>query len=236
MHTLASDAHLRFVWTLDCQTANGFLWAEHTVGTRNARRSYNKEKDAGGVIVGLEHCQCQMGISLTTVIVRYPLYITRLSSQIPIDIIYASCLFPFTDDSSSPICPKRRKRTSTSKYFFGLIRCLKTIGKVSLNIASEASYAYILSAQKIIKTTKMVHFGHFGEFLKIEACSQTVLPDRSLLIGPKLVENAKIKKFNCDILSNFQTMFRCCSEWEDRLAMRCQLSLVSMVPFGRFLR
>ena len=119
MHTLASDAHLRFVWTLDCQTANGFLWAEHTVGTRNARRSYNKEKDAGGVIVGLEHCQCQMGISLTTVIVRYPLYITRLSSQIPIDITYASCLFPFTDDSSSPICPKRRKRTSTSKYFFG---------------------------------------------------------------------------------------------------------------------
>ena len=87
--------------------------------------------------------------------------------------------------------------------FLGLIRCLKTIGKVSLNIAS---------AQKIIKTTKMVHFGHFGEFLKIEACSQTVLPDRSLLIGPKLVENAKIKKFNCDILSNFQTMFRCCSE------------------------
>ena len=48
--------------------------------------------------------------------------------------------------------------------FLGLIRCLKTIGKVSLNIASEASYAYILSAQKIIKTTKMVHFGHFGHF------------------------------------------------------------------------
>ena len=68
MHTLASDAHLGFVWTLDCQTANGFLWAEHTVGTRNARR-YNKEKDdAGGVIVGLEHCQCQMGISSTDVV------------------------------------------------------------------------------------------------------------------------------------------------------------------------
>ena len=121
MHTLASDAHLRFVWTLDCQTANGFLWAEHTDGTRNARRRYNKEKDAGGVIVGLEHCQCQMGISSTTVIVRYPLCITRLSSQIPIDITYASCLFLFTDDSSSPICPKRRKRTSTSKSFFFLL-------------------------------------------------------------------------------------------------------------------
>ena len=44
---------------------------------------------------------------------------------------------------------------------------------------------------------------HFGEFLKTEACGQTVLPDRSVLVGQKLVENAKIQKFNCDILSNF---------------------------------
>ena len=27
---------------------------------------------------------------------------------------------------------------------------------------------------------------HFGEFLKPEACGQTVLPDRSVLIGPKI--------------------------------------------------
>ena len=47
---------------------------------------------------------------------------------------------------------------------------------------------------------------HFGEFWKRKACGQTVLPDRSVLIGQKLVENAKIKKFKCDILSNFQTM------------------------------
>ena len=51
----------------------------------------------------------------------------------------------------------------------------------------------------------MVHFGEF--FLKPEACGQTVLPDMSVLIGQKLVENAKIKKFKCDILSNFQTMW-----------------------------
>ena len=43
-------------------------------------------------------------------------------------------------------------------------------------------------------------------FGKPEACGQTVLPDRSILIGQKLVENAKIQKFKCDILSNFQTM------------------------------
>ena len=45
---------------------------------------------------------------------------------------------------------------------------------------------------------------HFGKFLKPEACGQTVLPDRSVLIGQKMVENAKIQKSKCDILSNFQ--------------------------------
>ena len=35
-----------------------------------------------------------------------------------------------------------------------------------------------------------------------------MLPDRSVLIGQKLVENAKIQKIKCDILSNFQTMWR----------------------------
>ena len=39
----------------------------------------------------------------------------------------------------------------------------------------------------------MAKIVHFGEFLKTEACGQTVLPDRSVLIGQKLVENAKIK-------------------------------------------
>ena len=36
-----------------------------------------------------------------------------------------------------------------------------------------------------------------------------MLPDRSVFIGQKLVENAKIKAFKCDILSNFQTMCLC---------------------------
>ena len=47
---------------------------------------------------------------------------------------------------------------------------------------------------------------HFGEFLKPEAFGQTVLPDRSVLIGQKLVENTKIKKLKCDILGDFQTL------------------------------
>ena len=33
-----------------------------------------------------------------------------------------------------------------------------------------------------------------------------MLPDRSVLIGQKLARIAKIRKFKCDILSNFQTM------------------------------
>ena len=47
---------------------------------------------------------------------------------------------------------------------------------------------------------------HLASFWKPEACGQTVLPDRSVLIGQKLVENTKIQKFKCDILSSFQTM------------------------------
>ena len=62
----------------------------------------------------------------------------------------------------------------------------KSQKKVSFDIASEASYAYILSGQKFIKNAKN------EEFLKVK---KTVLPDRSILIGQKLVEmeNAEIK-------------------------------------------
>ena len=68
--------------------------------------------------------------------------------------------------------------------------------KISFNIASEASYVYILSGQKLIKMPKMANL---ASFWKPEACGQTVLPDRSVLIGQKLVENAKMQKFKCDI-------------------------------------
>ena len=51
----------------------------------------------------------------------------------------------------------------------------------------------------------MVQFGSFG---KPKACGQTELPDRSISIGQKLVENAKIERLKCDILGDFQTL--CC--------------------------
>ena len=42
-------------------------------------------------------------------------------------------------------------------------------------------------------------------FWKPKACGQTVLPDRSVLIGQKLVGKCQNSKW--DILSNFQTMW-----------------------------
>ena len=78
---------------------------------------------------------------------------------------------------------------------------MKITEKVSFNIASEASYVYILSGQKFIKNAKN------GSFWRVpEACGQTELPDRSVLIGQKMKENAKIEKFKCDILGDFQTL------------------------------
>ena len=49
-------------------------------------------------------------------------------------------------------------------------------------------------------------YNNLAIFWKIKVCGQTVLPDRSMSIGQKMVENVKVKKFKCDILGDFQTM------------------------------
>ena len=64
------------------------------------------------------------------------------------------------------------------------------------NIAQSRIQHLEPSGQKVIKSAKN------GAYWPI-AGGQTILPDRSLLIGQKLVENVKIHK--CDILSKFQT-------------------------------
>ena len=83
-------------------------------------------------------------------------------------------------------------------------QCLKITGKVALKIASEASYVYFLSGQKLIKNAKNGPFWRVFENLKfaVKQCYQT----GQFLIGQKLVENAKIQKFKCDILNDFQTL------------------------------
>ena len=45
-----------------------------------------------------------------------------------------------------------------------------------------------------------------ASFWKPEAYGQTTLPDMSILIRQKLVENAKIEKYKCDILGYFQPL------------------------------
>ena len=68
----------------------------------------------------------------------------------------------------------------------------KSQEKVSFNIASEASYIYILSGQKFINNAKISPL----VFLKLEACGQTVLPDRSLLIDKNWWKMSKLKNSN----------------------------------------
>ena len=58
-------------------------------------------------------------------------------------------------NSMMPLKVKFKRDNST--------RCLKITEKVSFNIASEASYLYILSGQKLLKNAKI---GQIGEFLK----------------------------------------------------------------------
>ena len=53
---------------------------------------------------------------------------------------------------------------------------------------------------------KMPKIVNFASFWKPEVCGQTVLPDRSVLIGQKLVEMPKFKNSNATFLGDFQTL------------------------------
>ena len=96
------------------------------------------------------------------------------------------------------------ERLFNQDFFSTVARYLKITEKVSFNIVSEASYVYILSGQRFIK--KCQKWSNFASFWKPKPCGQTLLPDRSVLIGQKLVENAKINIIKCDILGDFQTL------------------------------
>ena len=87
-------------------------------------------------------------------------------------------------------------------------QCLEITEKVAFNIASEASYVYILSGQKLInKNAKNGQFGDFGDFWNPEACGQIVLPDRSFLIEQILMKNAKMEHSN----ATFWVIFKHCA-------------------------
>ena len=52
---------------------------------------------------------------------------------------------------------------------------------------------------------KMPKMVNLTSFWKPEGCGQKVLPDKSVLIWRKLVENAEIENLKWDILADFQT-------------------------------
>ena len=70
----------------------------------------------------------------------------------------------------------------------------KSQKKVSFNIASEASYVYILIKQRFIENVKSAQFWRVFDKLKLVG-KQCYIPDRSILIGQQLVVNAKIETF-----------------------------------------
>ena len=95
--------------------------------------------------------------------------------------------FWLTCSQSCNVVTLHKRQTTFSKLDIAFLsslptsRCLKITEKVSFNIASEVSYVYILIGQKLI----------LAIFWNSETSGQAVLPDRSLLIGQKLLENAK---------------------------------------------
>ena len=59
------------------------------------------------------------------------------------------------------------KELKNPKKISNRARCLKITEKVSFNIASEASYVYILSGRKLIKNAKNCPFWRVFENLKL---------------------------------------------------------------------
>ena len=99
-------------------------------------------------------------------------------------------------------------RIFVQKIDLKLAQCLKITEKVSFKIASEASYVYILSGQKLIKNAKMVHF---GEFLKTWSLRSNSVTRQVSFNRTKIGGKCQNSKIQWDILSNFQTM--CSGIW-----------------------
>ena len=81
--------------------------------------------------------------------------------------------FPFHTDAQN--VGKAIKKTVCNSKQERNAQCLKNTEKVSFNIASEASYVYILSGQKLIKNAKNGPFWRVFENLKlaVKQCYQT---------------------------------------------------------------
>ena len=62
----------------------------------------------------------------------------------------------------------------TNESLQSFVQCLKIAQKVAFNIASEASYVYIVSGQKLVKNTKNSFWRVFENLqLAVKQCYQT---------------------------------------------------------------
>ena len=89
-----------------------------------------------------------------------------------------------------------KSRSEAFVFYLLYPQWLKITGKVAFNI-----YIYFLSGQKLIKNAKNGPI--WQVFWKSEACSQTVLPDRSISIFNRTKIGRKYQKVKCDILDDF---------------------------------
>ena len=70
--------------------------------------------------------------------------------------------------------------------------------------AKRATFTFWIDKSSL----KMPKNSQFRKFWENWRSGQAMLPDRSFLVGQKLVENANIEFFKWDILSHFQTLWR----------------------------
>ena len=89
--------------------------------------------------------------------------------------INAQCCNKSSTFTTPPIPKETKNKTSASEIHFPPSRSLEITEIVSFNIASEASYVYILSGQKLIKNAENGPFWRVFENLKlaVKQCYQT---------------------------------------------------------------
>ena len=77
----------------------------------------------------------------------------------------------------------------------------------------------------------MANVVNFGDFLKLKAYRQIVLPDRSILIGQKLMKNAKMANFR--FFGNLKVTLKQCYQ-TGQIDGKCQNSKIQMRHFEQF--
>ena len=123
-------------------------------------------------------CTCFLQVPLTAEQQKEVFYLCDPSPL----ALYDACDHPTTSggDHIDTVIYKRGDLTEQrTQVKFGSFllnrRCLKTTEKVFFNIASEASYVYILSGQKLVKNANNSQFWRVFENLKlaVKHCYQT---------------------------------------------------------------